>query len=437
MKKIIPGVLALGVTLLAPWLAAHDAPVPGPPTPTATPVAPPSAPTVSDKQAPLASAEGFFIQSQNGDYKLQVRGYAQADARVYVADEGQLGVDTFVLRRVRPSVQGTVARHFEFVIMPDFGAGSAVLQDAFLDVKYGTGLRLRVGKFKVPVGLERLQSGASLVFVERALPTALVPNRDVGVQVHGELTGGVLAYAVGLFNGGPDGGGADLDVNDSKDLAARVFVSPFKRGRSPLKNLGFGVAFTSGQQTGALPSYRSAGQLAFFSYGTGVSAGGLRRRLMPQLSFYRGPLGLLAEYVRTNARVQRVAGNARSEARLSHSAWQVAANYALGGDEASYAGLRPRRAFDPHKGQWGAFELAARLNGLALDADTFVGGWADPTRAARKALAWGLGVNWYLNRHVKQQLDFERTTYTAGAAPADGGRRKAENALLLRSQVSF
>ena len=37
------------------------------------------------------------------------------------------------------------------------------------------------GKFKVPVGLERLQSANDIRFVERAFPTSLLPNRDLGV----------------------------------------------------------------------------------------------------------------------------------------------------------------------------------------------------------------------------------------------------------------
>ena len=44
--------------------------------------------------------------------------------------------DNFLLRRVRPIFAGTVGRHFEFQIMPDFGIGTTVLQDAWLDVNY-------------------------------------------------------------------------------------------------------------------------------------------------------------------------------------------------------------------------------------------------------------------------------------------------------------
>ena len=127
-----------------------------------------------------AGAEGFVLQSSNGDYRLQLRGYVQFDGRFFPSDDGRLATDNFLLRRVRPIFAGTVGRHFEFQIMPDFGVGTTVLQDAWLDVNYSPKARVRVGKFKSPVGLERLQSATAIAFVERAYPTALVPNRDVG-----------------------------------------------------------------------------------------------------------------------------------------------------------------------------------------------------------------------------------------------------------------
>ena len=52
----------------------------------------------------------------------------------------------------------------------------------------------------------------------------------------------------------------------------------------------------------------------------------------------------------------------------------------------------------------------------------------------RKAFAWAVGLNWYLNRNVKEVFDYERTTFTGGAA---GGDRPAENALFFRTQLSF
>jgi phosphate-selective porin OprO and OprP len=379
-----------------------------------------------------ASAEGFALQSSNGDYKLQLRGYVQFDGRFFSGDVSALAVDNFLLRRARPIFAGTVARHFEFQIMPDFGVGTTVLQDAWLDVNYSTKARVRVGKFKSPVGLERLQSATALTFVERAYPTALVPNRDLGVMLHGNLAGGVVAYAVAVLDGAPDGGSVDLDLNDGKDVAGRLFLSPFKRSKSVLKDLGFGIAGTTGKQSGPLPAYRSGGQVSLLTIVSGITADGTRSRLSPQLSFYSGRFGLMAEYAWTESWVKKASTGTR--AQFSGEAWQATTTFTLTGEKASYSGVRPSEAFEPGKGKWGALELAARVNGLELGQEAFREGLVDPTKSIQKAFAWAVGVNWYLNRNIKQVVDFERTTFTGGA---DGADRPAENAIFIRTQIAF
>ncbi|HYU33428.1 MAG TPA: porin, partial [Thermoanaerobaculia bacterium] len=174
--------------------------------------------------------DGFSLKSADGAYQLKIRGYVQLDGRFFQGDDERPATDTFILRRVRPIFEGTVFKIFDFRVMPDFGAGTTVLQDAYLDARFSPKLKVRTGKFKPPVGLERLQSGQDLLFVERALPTNLVPNRDLGIQLFGDLAGGNVSWAAGVFNGVPDGGNGDLDTNDGKDYAARLFFQPFLAG---------------------------------------------------------------------------------------------------------------------------------------------------------------------------------------------------------------
>ena len=109
---------------------------------------------------------------------------------------------------------------------------------------------------RVRQGQDALRHGApafrsNLLFFERALPTALVPNRDIGMQVLGELRGGVISYAAGVMNGVPDGGSADLDTNDGKDLsdASGPAVRPLANG--PLSGLGLAIAGLHGEPVGA------------------------------------------------------------------------------------------------------------------------------------------------------------------------------------------
>jgi phosphate-selective porin OprO/OprP len=242
-----------------------------------------------------------------------------------------------------------------------------------------------------------------------------------------------VAYAAGVFDGAPDGGSVDLDLNDGKDVAGRLFLSPFKRGKSALKDLGFGIAGTTGKQSGALPAYRSGGQISLLTLASGLTADGTRNRLTPQLSFYSGRFGLMAEYAWSESWVKKASTGTRAQFR--GEAWQATATFTITGEPASYSGVRPRVAFEPGQGKWGALELTARVNGLEVGTEAFREGIVDPAKSVRKAFAWAVGLNWYLNRNVKQVVDFERTTFTGGAA--GGASRPAENALFIRTQVSF
>jgi phosphate-selective porin OprO/OprP len=388
----------------------------------------------------VAGKDGFSLRSADGSFVLRLRGYAQFDGRFWVDDEKKPQVETFLLRRVRPIFEGTVYKIFDFRVMPDFGQGQTVLFDAYLEARFNPAFRVRAGKLKPPVGLERLQSATDILFVERALPTNLVPNRDLGVQVGGDLAGGAVSYAVGVFNGVPDLGNGDTDSNDDKDVAARLFFQPFVAGNGPLKGLGFGVGASQGKQTGTpaatgLPGYRTPGQQTFFSYrsdGTGagtVVADGTRFRLAPQGYFYRGPFGLLVEHTTSRQEVRR---DLAAE-RLEHKAWQAAASWVVAGGEASFRGVNVKKVWDPAAHTYGAFELAARYSELKLDDATFPT-FASLTGSARSAKAWAVGLNWCFNRNLRLLFDYEDTKFEGGAATGD---REDEKIFFSRFQIAF
>src|SRR5687767_11266472 len=54
-------------------------------------------------------AGGLNVSTADTNFLLKIRGYVQADSRTFVGgDEAVKGNDTFLLRRVRPIVEGTV-----------------------------------------------------------------------------------------------------------------------------------------------------------------------------------------------------------------------------------------------------------------------------------------------------------------------------------------
>ena len=395
------------------------------------------------KSTPIVGAgkDGFFLKSADGDYLLKIRALSQADGRFFIAEQGDANVTTFGIRRMRLLFEGTLSRIFDFRLMPDFAGSVIVLQDAYLDIRFVPELKLRSGKFKEPVGLERLQSPQNLLFIERALPTNLVPNRDVGVQLHGDLFEGGLSYAVGIFNGVPDGGSADIDNHDDKDAAARLFMTPFVKSESRvLEGFGLGVAGSYGKQIGTvaapnLPTYKSGGQVNIFKYSSDgmasgtVIANGKVYRVSPQTYYSCGPFGLMGEYVWSSEEVQKAA----TMATLKHKASQVTVSFVLTGENASYKGVVPKTSFDPAAGTWGAFEIAARFNELDVDDATFPT-YAKLSSSVTKADAVALGLNWYMSKYVRVAVDYEVTTFDGGAAVGD---LKNERAILSRFQLYY
>ena len=114
-----------------------------------------------------AGPEGFGIRSADNAFRLNLKGVVQVDGRFYDGTRlsrppvtGTQTPDTFLVRRARPIIEGTLYDKYDFRIMPDFGNGKQQLFDAYLQARFLPEVQLRVGKYKSPFGQERLQNAA-------------------------------------------------------------------------------------------------------------------------------------------------------------------------------------------------------------------------------------------------------------------------------------
>lgn len=416
------------------------------------------------KTTPVVSLgeQGFQVRSADSNFALKIKGIVQADSRWFVNNAGTPGTslanESFILRRARLIAEGTFFKDFDYQFVSEFGGGSstALPQPAILDAnvayRYSPGLQLKAGKFKSPVGLELLQSDPVTSFIERSLVNNLVPNRDLGVQLSGDLFEGRLSYAAGVFNGAADNTSVNnTDIEGKKEFAGRLFAQPFANGNNDwLKGIGFGVGGSFGDEetVNNLPNsgkgtFVTDGQQPWFTYKTGLAgdttgvvADGQHWRISPQGFYYAGPFGLLGEYVISDQRVRAGLGNAAVPFQfrsLDNTAWQVAASYVLTGETPSYKGITPRHNFSIADGNWGALEVVARYAELDIDRSAFPV-YAASASSARDAHAYSAGLNWYPNRIFRASVNYTLTDFDGGNG---SGNRRSENAILTRLQVSF
>lgn len=451
------------------------------------------------KDATTTKVDDKGVSIKKGDFELKIKGLVQADVRTYLDDYNPANTtetatthrnalysnDTVTFRRIRPTFEGSFGKLLGFRLTPEFagnGSGDAAsIVDAYIDLKFHPAATVRAGKVKGLVALERLQSGGSISFVERGFPTELAPNRDLGIQLQGELFVSTVNYTLGYYNGTPDGRDVSSnDVDNRKEVGARLFFEPFKSEPNFFQGLGFGVggtfgtkdqgAFNAAGTNSFLPRYRTPGQLQVFSYttaataatgaaagSTGVFADGDHTRISPQLYFYRNAFGLLSEYISSEQELSQgfvpIGGGSTPSAftrqKLKNEAWQVALTYVLTGEDASFRGVtKPTAPFTIGGPGWGAFEVAARFGKLEIDDEAFDtvndGGvtfarFANPVTQVSEAEAWTVGLNWYLTSNLKAVLNYSEVTFEGGGggtadAPED---REDEKTVFGRIQLSF
>ncbi|MGZ8183954.1 MAG: porin [Methylobacter sp.] len=405
-----------------------------------------------------AGADGFKITSSDKKHQVRIRGAVQTDARFFIADDGFKGTDKFEAKQARIWIEGYFFKDLYYKIMPDFAAGGNILPDAYLDYAYHPAASLLVGKFKPSISLERLQGDSDGTFLERAFPTYLASNRDVGIQLHGAFskpgyktetvagptdTKNTFTYQIGVSNGSGDDGSPNNnspDTDDNKEVVGRLFAHPFHHsGYSWLEGFGLGVAGSVGNPNKqALKAQATPlGRTVYLDYtknnasfgAATTTSDGATYRIYPQAYWFSGPFGAIGEYVVSSQHLV----NGRTDVKQDNKAWQILASYVVTGEDNSFAGVKPIQNFDPLKGKWGALQLAARYSELDVDNDTFQ--IVDPNQSASRAKAWTLGANWYLNNNAIIRADYENVSFDGGAAR--GTDRANEQIFATRFQLSF
>ena len=399
-----------------------------------------------EKMPKVGYKNGFYLETPDQNFSLKIGGRVDADMRFYNSDHPEN--NQFFVSRARVYLSGTIYKHIEFKIEPDFGKGTSELKDGFVNANYVPYAQFKVGQFKAPFSLERLTSSNYTDFVERSLPVDnLTPDRDQGIMLHGSYERFGLHYGVGLFNGVRAN---ESDVDDHKDVAMRIGLTPFYKNKSLLfKGLYVGFSTTYGEEEMAYPDdedafwskgkLETAGDTKFFQFTNGVKHDGNRQRLGTEFAWVVGPLSIKAEWMRLDMDdLKNPVGESHD---LSMNGEYISMAYFLTGEtqqfdpaQAVFKRTKPNKIFDPKQGTWGGLQLLARYERLDLSDGFFDHGYANPTKYTDCAKGFTLGLNWYLNEMVRVMLNYNHIEFDDYVLEADDDN---EDVFLARFHLEF
>lgn len=441
----------------------------GNPAESSPPAASADKPASSDSGKPKILAgwddkDGFFLRSADDNFKLRITGQIQADYRAFLDGRDYTDIDTFLVRRARLGIEANVFKYYEFRLLPDFSnaqapgvSASTRIQDAYINVHYWDCFQLEAGKFKQPMSYEQLIQDRFVPTVERSIIDQLVPARDEGIMIHGQkLFGDKLDYAIAVSNGEING---DFDTNKLKDVNGRIAVRPLNwEGMWPvLRGLQLGVSGGTGvEEENVIPNtLRTPATVQWFQFNSTVRANGRRDRLSPEVVYFYKGLGFAMQYYWEAQHLSPAFSGAPGSGtvlEVPFEGYYFLTTYLLTGEERTTysAPVAPLRNFDIcHPCSCpGAWEVVARVSRLQLGDEvfqqiptsrtTFVT-LADPTRNSDRAVEMTLGFNWYLNKFVRMQFNWEHAWFAEPVrlGPGPDGLLRHQDSLLTRLQVIF
>ena len=368
--------------------------------------------------------DGILVlrSKNNSGYKIWFDNRVQTDGAVFFgepdyADEIGSG---FSVRRARFAVKTQINHDWYGEVDMDMADGTFELKDAI--IRY-TGLehwQFQVGNFKEIFAMQRNNSSRYLLFMERPMVcSALAPSRHIGFNANYYNNG--LFLNLGIH--GQEIGGAYYDDGEryyleenNKNIGADEKPSvTFKAVWQPGWNkdnwgLHLGGAFsyrfpkTSDEKYGmARYSSRNTTSINRKKYiDTGDFTFDHALLYTAELAGYWK--GLRAEAVWMGNTTYVPTTDAFETKNFS--GWYVQAGYLLFGGQQRYDGAGAKFTRVKRGQKWGDVELCGRIEQIDLNADK---NSATKTIMGGSAMAYSLGLNYYINDHVKVQLNYQYT----------------------------
>lgn len=349
---------------------------------------------------------------------VKLTGFFQADAGWFHQDAKNLiavgdiqdGAD---FRRARLAAVGDVAENVGYMIEFDFAfPGRPSFMDVWLEVRdLPVASNIKVGQFRQPFGLDGLTSVKELTFIERGLPFAFLPFRQIGVMSSGANEAQGVTWAVTGFRFPTDFFGGQIGDNGGYGMATRLTGIVAEGENDSILHLGGAYSFIDPANDAVRyltpPEFFIAetGGAAFVQAGlptfvppfvdTGVIPTNTTNLFELDLATTSGSFHAQSELV--YAVVNRIDAQT-----VAFSGFSAQAGYILTGEHRPYnrkSGVLGRVI--PHNNfgvdGCGAWEIATRWSMLDLNDADIRGGVLNTST---------LGLNWYLNQFTKFQFNY-------------------------------
>ncbi|MBX3438954.1 MAG: porin [Planctomycetaceae bacterium] len=410
------------------------------------PLAPPGQPP-TDKPAaaeqkpapPKAAAEPVKYPTVRltGFFQADAGWVHQTNANIAAVGDAQDGAD---FRRARLQAVGDVAANMGYSMEFDFAfPGRPSFMDVWLEIRDLHGdANLRVGQYRQPIGLDGMTSVKDLTFLERALPFALLPFRQIGGMLHGTSEDESMTWAASVYRYPTDFFGANIGDNGGYGVVGRATGLAIDYGDDLQLHLGGAYTFADP----ANDAIRYLNQPEFFVAETGnvalvpigvptimppfVDTGVIRTNNVnlfgSELAARSGSFHMQSEFL--VAVVNRIGG----DLAVFPGAY-AQAGYILTGEVRPYnkkAGALGRIVPDhpvTSKGGCGAWEVAGRWSWLDLEDSGVEGGRLNDLT---------FGLNWYLNGFTKFQFNYIRAFLES---PVNG--HSTADIAAVRAQLDF
>ena len=402
-----------------------------------------------------------------------VTGLLQTDGAWFGQDARSRGAvgdveDATAIRRIRLGAYGRAWENVDYYLEVDFARqGGTAIADAFFTLTDAVPNHdVRFGFFRQPVGMASRAGARILPLLERPLPFALQPFRQVGVGINGTDEDLGLSWEGTVYRFPSDADGGVLGDRGGYSAAARLSALLWEDGRTDsLLHTGISAAFQPPADD-AIRFFSRPETFSPESRGVVSSTGG--NRAVPafvnttplaadrshvlglELLGRRGPAWFWselnavdldpAEEDRRNLADANAPGLDAPRSAATFWGAYLTAGYFLTGERLPYdlttatiGRVAPKNNFAPSRGHWGAVEVLGRISHLDLTDND------DEFRGVRggELTDLTLGANWYLNPRTKFQFNYIRAHLEDRATgPADGGESDT-NIFAVRAQVDF